>query len=224
MWNSLFSQRDRAGRVVISIEHSLYHSGSLLFQQKNQFKENLDYERWLTLVLTGIFVTDLQQCHICGGIWLKEITQAKIQKQCHHLILGIFKPHICQGAAGSWRLRPGSVLPCRCNQDCPAGVQQQPAKFNFMYPMFMTTWHLPAGDTLGGCRASQAGESNVFPSSHHSSLALASTSALVGMASLGDLSVRGPTGQNLPTHIYVHQVGHWKVLHNCDAEQYRGRT
>jgi len=97
----------------------------------------LDYERGLTLILTGVFVTN-----------------------------------ICQGAASSWRLRPCSVSPCRRNQDCPAGVQQS-AKLNFMYQMFMTTWHLPAGDTLGGCGASQAGESNVFPSSHHSSLALA---------------------------------------------------
>ena len=76
------------------------------------------------------------------------------------------KPHICQGAASSWRLRPCSVLPCRRNLDCPASVQQ-PGQISFRDPMFIKTWHLPACDTLGGCRASQAGESNVFPSSTH---------------------------------------------------------
>ena len=172
------------------------------YQQKYQFKENLDYERWLTLVLTGVFVTNLQRCHISAGTWLKRDYSGQNTETMPpgiHLILGIFKPHICQGAASSWRLRPCSVLPCRRNLDCPAGVEQ-PGQISFRDPMFIKTWHLPACDTLGGCRASQAGESNVFPSSHHSSLALASTSALVGMASLGDLSVRGPTSQNLPTH------------------------
>ena len=130
------------------------------YQQKYQFKENLDYERWLTLVLTGVFVTNLQQCHISGGTWLKRDSSGQNTETMPpgiHLILGILKPHICQGAASSWRLRPCSVLPCRRNQDRPADVQQ-PGQISFRDQMFMrneafTCWrHLGRLRSIAGRR------------------------------------------------------------------------
>ena len=68
MWNSPFFQTGHAGRVAMSMSmnsqelngslNSLPHPNQM--SKKIQFKRHLDYERWLALILTGIFITHLQ--------------------------------------------------------------------------------------------------------------------------------------------------------------------